>query len=132
MHKEFLAQPDIDPRRKVAERLVEDIPQDACVTAYNMRFEKGVIKNLAKIFPDLREKLMKIHDNIYDLMEPFSKRDYYTKSMQGSYSIKYVLPALFPNDKNLDYHMLPVVHNGSEAMQTFAVLGTTNKKKNKK
>ena len=40
--------------------------------------------------------------------------------MQGSYSIKYVLPALFPNDPTLDYHNLEGVHNGGEASDAFA------------
>ena len=123
MHKEFLANANEDPRRKLAERLVLDIPTNACVLAYNMRFEKGVIRNLAETYPDLSESLMNIHDNIQDLMNPFHDRDYYTKDMHGSYSIKYVLPALFPNDKELDYHALPVVHNGGEAMTVFASLG---------
>ena len=127
MHKEFLAKPGEDPRRKLAERLVEDIPTNACVLAYNMRFEKSVINNLAEVFPDLSESLMEIHDNIQDLMDPFSARDYYTKAMHGSYSIKYVLPALFPDDKDLDYHALPVVHNGGEAMSVFATLGEQTK-----
>ena len=64
---------------------------------------------------------------IQDLMEPFQDRDYYTKDMHGSYSIKYVLPALFPYDKELDYHALPVVHNGGEAMTVFASLGEKTK-----
>lgn len=32
---------------------------------------------------------------------------------------KYVLPALFPNDPELDYHSLEDVHNGGEAMTIF-------------
>jgi hypothetical protein len=39
--------------------------------------------------------------------------------MQGSYSIKYVLPALFPGDPELDYHNLEGVHNGGEASSAF-------------
>jgi len=39
--------------------------------------------------------------------------------MQGSYSIKYVLPALFPDDPTLDYHNLEGVSNGREASETF-------------
>ena len=39
--------------------------------------------------------------------------------MHGSYSIKYVLPALFPNDETLNYKNLELVHNGTEAMNTF-------------
>lgn len=121
-HKEFLAEAGVDPRRTLAEKLVEDIPINGCVLAYNMKFEKMVIRELADVFEDLREKLMKIHDNIQDLMIPFYERSYYCKEMQGSYSIKYVLPALFPNDEELDYHKLPVVHNGGEAMSVFTTL----------
>lgn len=40
--------------------------------------------------------------------------------MQGSYSIKYVLPALCPEDPSLDYHRLEGVHNGAEASDTFS------------
>ena len=63
--------------------------------------------------------LMNIHDHIQDLMIPFRQRDYYCRAMQGSYSIKYVLPALFPDDPSLDYHNLEGVHNGGEASATF-------------
>lgn len=128
-HKEFLAEPGIDPRRSLAEKLVSDIPVNTCVLAYNMMFEKMVIKNLANIYPDLKEHLMNIYENIKDLMIPFKNRDYYTKNMHGSYSIKYVLPALFPNDPSLDYHNLEMIHNGSEAMNTFAELGKMDKTK---
>ena len=126
-HKEFLAVPDKDPRRVLAESLVNDIPKDVCTLAYNMGFEKGVIKNLANLYPDLSNHLMNIHDNIKDLMVPFQQKDYYTKDMDGSYSIKYVLPALFPNDPELNYKNLDLIHNGSEAMNTFAILGTMDK-----
>lgn len=118
-HKEFLAHPGDDPRRALAEQLCEDIPMNACTTAYNMGFEKGRISSLAQLYPDLAPHLMNIHDNIHDLMIPFQKKYYYTKAMQGSYSIKYVLPALFPDDPTLDYHNLEGVHNGGEASSTF-------------
>lgn len=118
-HKEFLAYPDKDPRREVARRLCADIPKNVCVVAYNMGFEKGRIKRLAEIYPDMAEHLMNIYDNIYDLMIPFQKKYYYNKAMKGSYSIKYVLPALFPNEPSLDYHNLEGVHNGAEASSAF-------------
>ncbi len=118
-HKAYLAYPGEDPRRGLALQLVSDIPMDVCVTAYNMGFEKGRIKGLAALYPDLAEHLMNIHDNIIDLMVPFQKKQYYTRAMQGSYSIKYVLPALFPDDPSLDYHNLEGVHNGTEASDTF-------------
>ena len=121
-HTEFLGEEGTDPRRKLALSLISDIKPDTCVLAYNMSFEKGVIKNLAKMYPDLSDSLMNIHDNIVDLMVPFYNRDYYTKDMKGSYSIKYVLPALFPDDPSLNYHNLKLIHNGSEAMNAFNTL----------
>ena len=126
-HKEFLAEDSFDPRRTLAESLIKDIPKNVCVTAYNMNFEKMVIKNLSKLYPDLSDHLMNIYDNMHDLMIPFVNRDYYTKAMKGSYSIKYVLPALFPNDPKLDYHNLEMIHNGSEAMSEFANLKNLEK-----
>ena len=126
-HKEFLAKSGVDPRRELAEKLVQDIPTNVCITAYNMGFEKGVIRKLAQQYPALSEHLLNITENIKDLMIPFSKRYYYTKAMQGSYSIKYVLPALYPNDPELDYHNLPVVHNGAEASDTFLSLAQKSK-----
>ncbi len=118
-HTEFLDTSGLDPRRNLALQLVKDIPKDSCVLAYNMRFEKMVIKNLASLYPDLKEDLMRIHDSIKDLMFPFVNRFYYQKEMKGSYSIKQVLPSLFPEDPALDYHNLEQVHNGSEAMNAY-------------
>ena len=130
-HKEFLSEPDIDPRRKLAESLVKDIPKDVCILAYNMAFEKMVIKELAILYEDLSDHLMNIYKNIKDLMIPFKDRYYYSKNMHGIYSIKYVLPALYPNDPSLDYKNLDLVHNGSEAMNMFANMCNLDKDKQK-
>ena len=118
-HKEFLANPGADPRRELALRLVSDIPKDVCTLAYNKSFEQTRIKRLAEIYPDLSEHLMNIHNNIKDLEDPFSKRYYYTKNMGASSSIKKVLPALFPDDPELDYHNLDLIQNGTDAMNSF-------------
>ncbi len=121
-HKEFLAKEGTDPRRAIAESLCRDFPMDACVLAYNMSFERRVLASLANVFPDLANHLLAIRDNIRDLMIPFQKQHYYTKAMQGSYSIKYVLPALYPDDPELDYHSLEEIHHGGEASSAFADL----------
>jgi hypothetical protein len=121
-HKEYLGWPGEDPRRKLAEQLCRDIPMDVCTTAYNMGFEKGRIKELATLYPDLANHLMNIYDHIEDLMIPFRERWYYSRAMQGSYSIKYVLPALYPDDPELDYHSLDGVHNGAEASAAFTLM----------
>ena len=121
-HKEFLADENSDPRRAIAERLAEDIPQNACVLAYNKAFECTRIKELAETFPDLAEKLLNIRDNIRDLLDVFRDGFVYDRAMGGSLSIKSVLPALFPNNPDLNYHNLEDVHNGGEAMAAFLSL----------
>jgi len=131
-HKEFLAESGSDPRQALAESLCKDIPMNVCVTAYNKAFECGRIKELADAFPDLAEHLLNIRENIKDLLDPFQKGYYYNKAMGGSFSIKSVLPAIFPNDPTLDYHNLDGVHNGSEAMSIFPKIKDMHRKNRKK
>jgi hypothetical protein len=121
-HKEFLGKEGVDPRRALAERLITDIPLGSCTMAYNMSFEKSQINRLANMFPDLSKHLMSIHENMIDLMVPFRSGAYYSREMGGSFSIKKVLPALFPDDPELDYNSLNLVQNGGEAMTAYAAL----------
>ncbi|RXJ80161.1 DUF2779 domain-containing protein [Arcobacter sp. F2176] len=118
-HKEYLAQDSVDSRFELAQKLCDDIPNNVTVLAYNMSFEKGVIKRLANTFTDLEQHLLAINENIQDLMTPFKKKWYVTASMNGSYSIKYVLPALVPEFEKA-YKELDGVQNGSQAMNAFA------------
>ena len=120
-HFEFLAEAEADPRYELALNLIKFIPQDACVLAYNMSFEKRVIRRLAEIYPQISNKLMAIHDNIKDLMAPFASKNYYHSKMQGSYSIKYVLPALVPEFESA-YKNLNLIHHGGEAMQAYEAM----------
>ena len=121
VHREFLAPSDgSDPRRPLAEQLCKDIPMDACTLAYNKMFEYGRICELAALYPDLAPHLLNIADHIIDLIDPFRAGDYYVPAMGGSFSIKSVLPALFPDDPELDYHNLDErCQNGGDAMTIF-------------
>ena len=120
-HKEYLAPSDgSDPRRALAEQLCKDIPKDVCTLAFNKMFECGRIRELASLYPDLAPHLLNIADNIKDLIDPFRAGDYYVPAMGGSFSIKSVLPALFPGDPELDYHNLDNrCQNGGDAMTIF-------------
>jgi len=121
-HREFLAKEGTDPRRPLAEKLCQDIPRGVCAIAYNMSFEKRILKELAAIFPDLAEHLMDIYASMKDIMLPFQTHAYYRREFAGSYSIKAVLPALYPDNRELDYSNLNGIQNGSEAMGTFPTL----------
>ena len=120
-HHEFLADEGVDPRAFLVKSLCKDIPRDVTVLTYNMHFEKDVIDKLASEYKEYSSHLLDISDNIKDLMTPFQKKLYVTPSMMGSYSIKFVLPALVPEMKEA-YTKLSGVQNGTEAMSAFATL----------
>jgi hypothetical protein len=120
-HQEFLGSEHCDPRRDLCERMLEDLPAKGSIVAYNQSFEISRIKGLAKLYPDLKESLMALIPRFVDLIVPFRNGAYYHPDFNGSFSIKSVLPALFPNDDELDYKKLTISHGGM-AMDTFANL----------
>lgn len=95
-HVEFLANPGEDPRRPLLEALLAALPEKACVLAYNKGFEERCLKNLAHEFPEYKSCIESIIPNLRDLMIPFRSKDVYFWEMNGSYSLKQVLPALLP------------------------------------
>ena len=127
-HKEFLAEADDeDFIRHFAESMVNDLSEDGSVIVYNKVFEQSLVnKKLAIMYPDLKDEIDRINGNMVDFMLPFKNRDYYVKEMEGSSSIKKVLPALYPNDPDLNYDNLLMVHNGGEASEAFLSLKDTS------
>ncbi|WP_296862205.1 DUF2779 domain-containing protein [uncultured Methanobrevibacter sp.] len=122
-HKEFLAEADDENIiRNFAESMIKDMPEDGSVIVYNKTFESTRNKEIGEMYLDLKYEMDRFNNNIVDLMIPFRNRDYYTKEMKGSYSIKYVLPALYPNDSELDYKSLSLIHKGDEASNAFLTL----------
>ena len=107
------------------------MPENGSVIIYNKSFEPARNNEIARMYPDLKDEMDRINSNIVDFLEPFKQRKYYTKEMHGSASIKAVLPALYPNNPELDYHNLPVVHNGGEASEAFLSLKNKTKEEQK-
>lgn len=95
-HHEYLAWPGIDPRAELAEKLISEIPGNACVLAYVAGFERGILEGLAEWLPEYADAIRRIIGNMVDLAYPFKNRFLYHWQMNGSYSIKAVLPALVP------------------------------------
>lgn len=119
-----------DPRRALAESLVNNISSKGSVLVYNKSLEKTVIKDLAFQFQDLSSSLMKIRENIKDMMIIFQRRYYYVRAMKGSHSIKNVLPALFPDEHNLNYELLDI-KNGEMANNIYTLLPFKSKEEQK-
>lgn len=114
----FLDLSGADTRRAIAESLVKNIPYGACVVAYHESTERNIIDRLAKYCPDLADHLLSF---IYkDPLKLFENGNYYVKAMGKSFSLKSVAPALYPDDKDMDYHNLDGdVKNGTQAMNVY-------------
>ena len=120
-HKEYLAEPGQDPREEIARRMTEDIPKSSFMMAYNISFEKGVIKKLADLFPVYEDHLMSLHDNFVDLHTPFKSHDYLIPEMKGKSGLKTILPILVPEMQDA-YDNLDMVHEGGDAMSIYQKL----------
>lgn len=108
-HFEFLADAVDDPRIKFIENLLKATRDKGDILTYNKSFEITRLKDIAETFPVYKKQIEERISRIKDLMVPFQKKYYYTNDMQGSYSIKYVLPALIPD---LSYKDLDINEGG--------------------
>jgi hypothetical protein len=122
-HFEYLAPANGDPRKELVEKLLNKIPKNACVLVYNKTFEIGVLNDLAKWFPEYSEQIKRIIRNIRDLMIPFRRKDIYRWEMGGSYSIKYVLPALVPE---MNYKEMEISDGGMASSAWLNMLALEN------
>lgn len=118
-HMEYLAYADRLDIRDLAEHLISDCEGCETIIVYNETFEKGRLEEMADMYPELAEGLKSISERVVDLMKPFGDRLYYNKAMKGSYSIKYVLPAVFPDDPELNYSNLEGPQRGDQASEDF-------------
>ncbi|MBI5639806.1 MAG: DUF2779 domain-containing protein [Nitrospirae bacterium] len=122
-HYEYLAEPGKDPREEIAKRMYSEIPANACVLAYHKSFETGILTNLKGWFPKYAKKMDGIIDNMKDLQAPFAKRHVYHWKMQGSASLKTVLPALIPE---MTYDGMEVSHGGEAQEAYFEMCSATD------
>lgn len=137
----FLAKTfDNDEREDLVKALVKYIdPSKGTLFAQNVAFEKGRIKELARIFPKYHKPLMAMYERGFDLMwlvntkaslyeelgfdkERSSLPNFYDKNLSGSYSIKKTLPVF----SDLSYSDL-TVKNGTEAIVAYATYNKMTK-----
>jgi hypothetical protein len=114
-HSEFLGVPQEDHRQGFIEKLLSDSRVEGDIIVYKSAFEIRILKELIRCFPEYADRVAGLIEWIKDLMVPFQKRYYYKDTMQGSYSIKAVLPALVPE---LDYNDLAIT-DGNAARYAF-------------
>jgi hypothetical protein len=113
-HEEFLDLSGNPPMRALAESLIEVLSDSGPVLMYT-NYEEQVIRNLVRMFPDLKRDLEKIIGRLFDL-HPVVRDNYYHPDMLGSWSIKAVLPTINPD---MDYKTLEGIQEGTAASNGF-------------
>jgi hypothetical protein len=104
VHSAWLADGLADPRRPLAEALLEACRGARTIVAYNASFERGCIEALAEALPDLAPPLRKLSGRMQDLLK-IVRNHVYHPEFAGSFRLKSVLPALVPG---LNYEDLEI------------------------
>ncbi len=113
-HVAFLAREASDPRAALVEAL-HAIGDEGSILAWAMGFEKGVLNDMAELFPAEAEWLAGLTERMVDLMVPFRSFWYHHPDQKGSCSLKAVLPAI----TNLSYSELEIA-DGNHASRAYA------------
>jgi len=114
-HRYFLGASGEDPCRQFTEELLSALGKSGTVLVYNKAFENTRLNELKRQFPEHYSAIEAVQARLLDLMVPFRRKHLYTPEMLGSYSIKYVLPALVPE---MRYDTL-AISNGGDASAAF-------------
>ena len=124
IHKEYLAEPNKDPRIEFIKQLINDCDNEGDILVYNISFERGRLNELIEHFPEFKNPLQSIVFRLKDLMIPFQNKWYYTPEMKGRYSIKNVLPALV---SDLTYDTLNIKEGGMASSTFLSMVNNTFK-----
>jgi predicted RecB family nuclease len=108
-HFEFLAMDPNDPRTEFVSSLCNALGERGSIVVYH-QFEEQRLSELAAWLPEFAERIKNIQGRLWDLL-PVVRNHVYHPAFSGSYSLKYVLPALVPE---MSYEGMEVA-NGQEA-----------------
>jgi len=114
-HDEFLHDDKSDPRPTLIPALLEACRKEGSIVAYFGQFESDRIKGLAEFSPEHSEALLKLTERIVDPL-PIIREAIYDPKFKGSFSLKYVAPALLGEDQS---YKGMLVGNGGEAQRAF-------------
>lgn len=116
-HAEFLDLTGNDPSLACIERMQEIINPDdgGPIFVYYVTYEKSRLAELAERHPEHTDLLQKYINRLFDL-HPLVKQYFYHPRMQGSFSIKKVLPVIAPD---LDYGEFEEIQEGTGAQVAY-------------
>jgi predicted RecB family nuclease len=109
-HHEFLAADTNDPRREFISSLCAVMGESGHIVVYNETFESQRLSELTSWPPGFAGRIANIQGRLWDLL-PRMRKHVYHPAFAGSFSLKYVLPALVPG---MTYEGMEVA-DGTEA-----------------
>jgi hypothetical protein len=115
-HREYMGKPGEDCRREFAEKLIRDLEGKGSILVYSA-FEKGIIRKLSEMFPDLSNDLNALIYRLLDL-QALIRNYFWHPDFRGSIALKRVLPVLVPE---MSYEDLDI-GEGATAMASYAYL----------
>lgn len=121
-HLFFLGNGLTDPREELLKQLIKCLGNTGSIVVWNAIFERGCLQKLAINFPNYASQIDAIIARLVDLMIPFKDESIYSEAFYGSYSLKYVLPAMVPE---LSYEDLDI-QDGGTASAVYAGLKDLN------
>jgi hypothetical protein len=127
-HKKYLCMEDKDPRAEFAETLLEALGDVGAIFTYTGH-EKGIVSDLAQCLPHFENSLLSLASRFKDLYA-IIRRHYYHPLFHGSFSLKFVLPALVPS---MSYQNLSIQEGSLASLEYMRMLdaGTSGIEKEK-
>ena len=115
---DWLAEGPGDPRPALAARLLAACEGAHPIVAYNARFERDRIRELAAALPGLAAPLEALAARLVDLL-PVVRNHVYHPDFGGAFSLKRVLPALVPE---MSYRGLAIAEGETASLELGRLL----------
>ena len=116
-HQEFLHTDASDPRKVLVESLIDSLGNEGSICVYS-HYEQSILEQLMEVLPSFRPALTNIVSRLWDLHQAVYGY-YYHPGFGGSYSLKFVLPALIPS---LGYDDLEIKEGGQAASEYYKMV----------
>ena len=113
-HAEFIDLTGDPPMRRFAESLIRALGREGPILHYTP-YETQIIVGLIQRFPDLDSSMQGLLNRLVDLA-PLTRDNYYHPDMQGSWSLKSVMPTI---DDRFSYEKLLGIQEGIAASEAY-------------
>ena len=129
-HFSFLHIDNSDPRKALANFLLDSLGESGSIVAYHASFEIGRLYELIKVMPEKEAEILALIDRVWDLEKNFDKGLYVHPDFLGSTSIKKILPVMCPE---LSYEHLGINNGALASIQYLKMISphTPKDEKNK-